>query len=307
MSILVVGSIALDTVKTPFGMAKDVLGGSATYFSVSASFFEPDVNLVAIVGDDFPAKYVNLLEGKGIDLKGMVTGKGKTFRWEGEYGWDFSNPRTIATRLNVLSRFNPAIPREYRNSEYVFLANIDPQIQKQVLNQMARPKLVACDTMNYWIENKRKDLVKLLKKVDIFLLNEAEAKELAGESSLVKAAKAILKFGPKRIIIKKGEHGSLLFSGNSVFSTPAYLMESIFDPTGAGDTFAGGLVGYLAACKTQNQAGLADRQANLRKAIVYGSVMATFAVEDFSLRRLASITRADIVRRFKQFRKLTHF
>ena len=300
MSILVVGSVALDTVKTPFGIAKDVLGGSATYFSVSASFFGPNVNLVAIVGNDFPPKYVNLLKARKIDLKGLVTKKGKTFRWEGEYDWDFSNPRTIATRLNVLSRFNPAIPREYRNSEYVFLANIDPQIQKEVLNQMARPKLVACDTMNYWIENKRKALVKLLKKVDIFLLNESEAKELAGNASLVKAAKAILKLGPKKIIVKKGEHGSLLFSGNSVFSTPAYLMESIFDPTGAGDTFAGGVLGYLAACKTQNQ-------ANLRRAIVYGSVMATFAVEDFSLRRLAAITRADVVRRFKQFRRLTHF
>ncbi len=300
MSILVVGSVALDTVKTPFGRCKDILGGSATYFSVSASFFEPNVNLVAVVGNDFPPKYVNLLKEKGIDLKGMVTKKGKTFRWEGEYGWDFSNPETIATHLNVLSRFNPAIPREYRNSEYVFLANIDPQIQKQVLNQMARPKLVACDTMNYWIENKRKALVKLLKKVDIFLLNESEAKELAGDASLVKAARAILKLGPKKIIVKKGEHGSLLFSGNSVFSTPAYLMESIFDPTGAGDTFAGGVLGYLAACKTQNQ-------ANLRRAIVYGSVMATFAVEDFSLRRLAAITRADVVRRFKEFRKLTHF
>ncbi len=300
MSILVVGSVALDTVKTPFGIAKDVLGGSATYFSVSASFFEPNVNLVAIVGNDFPPKYVNLLKEKGIDLKGLVTNKGKTFRWEGEYSWDFSNPETISTCLNVLSRFNPAIPREYRNSEYVFLANIDPQIQKQVLKQMARPKLVACDTMNYWIENKRKALVKLLKKVDIFLLNESEAKELAGNASLVKAARAILKLGPKKIIVKKGEHGSLLFSGNSVFSTPAYLMESIFDPTGAGDTFAGGVLGYLAACKTQNQ-------ANLRRAIVYGSVMATFAVEDFSLRRLAAITRADVVRRFKQFRRLTHF
>ena len=300
MSILVVGSVALDTVKTPFGRCKDVLGGSATYFSVSASFFEPNVNLVAVVGSDFPPKYVNLLKERAIDLKGLVTRKGKTFRWEGEYGWDFGNPETIATHLNVLSRFNPVIPREYRKSEYVFLANIDPQIQKRVLNQMARPKLVACDTMNYWIENRRKDLIKLLKKVDLFLLNESEAKELAGDGSLVRAARAILKFGPKKVIVKKGEHGSLLFSGNSVFSTPAYLMESIFDPTGAGDTFAGGVLGYLAACKAQNQ-------ANLRRAIVYGSVMATFAVEDFSLRRLVTIRRADAVRRFKEFRKLTHF
>jgi len=300
MSILVVGSVALDTVKTPFASCKDVLGGSATYFSVSASFFEPNVNLVGIVGSDFPSKYINLLKARKIDLKGLIIKKGKTFRWEGEYGWDFSNPDTIATELNVLSQFNPVIPREYRNSEYVFLANIDPEIQKKVLNQMARPKLVACDTMNYWIENKRKDLVKLLKEVDIFLLNESEIKELAGEVSLVKAARAILKLGPKKIIVKKGEHGSLLFSGNSVFSTPAYLMESIFDPTGAGDTFAGGVIGYLAACKSRNQ-------TNLRRAIVYGSVMATFAVEDFSLRRLARIRKADVARRFKEFRKLTCF
>jgi sugar/nucleoside kinase (ribokinase family) len=300
VSILVVGSVALDTIKTPFGRCKDALGGSATYFSVSAGFFEPDINLVAVVGSDFPRKYVNLLKKRDIDLKGLVTEKGKTFRWEGRYGWDFSNPETIATHLNVLSRFNPVIPDEYKNNEYVFLANIDPQIQKEVLDQMKRPKLVACDTMNYWIENKRKDLVKLLKKIDLFFLNESEAKELTGESSLVRAAKAIFEFGPKKIIVKKGEHGSLLFSGNSVFSTPAYLMESIFDPTGAGDTFAGGVMGYLAACKNKSD-------AHLRRAIVYGSVMATFAVEDFSLRRLITVTKADVLRRFKRFKKLTCF
>lgn len=299
MSILVVGSVALDTIKTPFGKCRDVLGGSATYFSVSASFFSP-VNLVAVVGSDFPSKYVNFLEKKGVDLKGLVFKKGKTFRWEGEYGWDFGDPGTISTRLNVFADFNPDIPAEYRKKGYIFLANIDPEIQKRVLSQMTRPKLVACDTMNYWIENKRKALIGLLKKVDIFLLNESEAKELTGQASLAKAARAVLRLGPKRIIIKKGEHGSVLFSGNSIFSTPAYLMESIFDPTGAGDTFAGGVMGYLAARKTQSK-------ADLRKAIVYGGVMATFAVEDFSLRRLGAITKADIAKRFREFRKLTHF
>ena len=299
MSILVVGSVALDTIKTPFGKCKDVLGGSATYFSVSANFFSP-VNLVAVVGKDFPSKYLNFFKTKGIDIKGLASERGKTFRWEGEYSWDFSNPKTISTHLNVFANFNPDIPREYRNSKYVFLANIDPRIQKKVLSQIAKPRLVACDTMNYWIENRRRDLIKLLKKVDIFFLNESETRELTGEANLVKAAKAILRFGPKRVIVKKGEHGSLLFSGNSIFSTPAYLMESVFDPTGAGDTFAGGVMGYLAACRTQNE-------ANLKKAIAYGSVMATFAVENFSLRRLGAIKKSDIIRRFRKFRKLTYF
>ncbi|MBL7155588.1 MAG: bifunctional hydroxymethylpyrimidine kinase/phosphomethylpyrimidine kinase [Candidatus Omnitrophica bacterium] len=299
MSILVVGSVALDTVKTPFGKRKEILGGSATYFSVSASFFSP-VNLVAVVGNDFPAKHINFFKRKGIDLKGLSVKKGKTFRWEGEYGWDFGDPKTIATHLNVLSEFNPYIPQEYRNSKYVFLANIDPKLQIKVLNRMANPRLVASDTMNYWIRERRRDLIKLLKKVNIFLLNESEAKQLTGEASLPRAAKAILKIGPRTVIIKKGEHGSLLFSGNSVFSTPAYLLESIFDPTGAGDTFAGGLMGYLATQKTVNK-------EVLRKAVVYGSVMATFAVEDFSLNRLASIGKADIAKRIKKFKALTRF
>lgn len=300
MSILVVGSVALDTIKTPLGRCRDVLGGSATYFSVSASFFEPHVNLVAVVGSDFPSKYVNFLKRKGIGLRGLAVENGRTFRWEGEYGWDFSDPRTIATHLNVFSDFDPAIPQEYKNSEYVFLANIDPGIQEGVLRQIRRPKLIVCDTMNYWIENKKKQLVKLLKKVDIFLLNESEARELTGEASLIKAAKEVLRFGPKKVIIKKGEHGALLFSGKSIFTAPAYLLESVFDPTGAGDTFAGGVVGYLASCKKLNQ-------SSLRKAVIYGTVMATFAVEDFSLGRLGSISKGDIAGRFKKFRALTHF
>lgn len=299
MSILVVGSVALDTIKTPFGKKKEILGGSATYFSVSARFFGP-VSLVAVVGQDFPRKYINFLEKKGIGLKGLKVRKGKTFRWEGEYGWDFSNPRTVATHLNVFADFNPFIPEEYKGSKYVFLANIDPSLQNKVLGQMRNPKLVACDTMNYWIENKRRELMGLLKKVDIFFLNESEARELTGESNLVKAAKEILKMGPGKIIIKKGEHGALLFSGSSIFSAPAYLMESIFDPTGAGDTFAGGAMGYLAAQKSLNT-------ANLRKSIVYGTVMATFAVEDFSLGRLGAIKQSDINRRLNNFRKLTRF
>ena len=297
--ILVVGSVALDTIKTPFSKGKDVLGGSATYFSTSASFFSP-VNLVAVVGRDFPSKHVNFLKKKGVDARGLVTEKGKTFRWDGEYDWDFSNPKTNSTNLNVFASFDPVIPKEYKNSEYVFLANIDPELQKKVLHQISRPKLIACDTMNFWIENKRKHLLKLIKHVDIFFLNEGEARELTGESSIVKAARAILKFGPKKIVIKKGEHGSILFSDHSIFSTPAFLMESIVDPTGAGDTFAGGFIGYLAKCGKIND-------KSLRKAVVYGGVMATFAVEGLSLKRLGTVKNSDIEKRLKEFQKLTNF
>ncbi|OGW75449.1 MAG: sugar kinase [Omnitrophica bacterium RBG_13_46_9] len=299
MSVLVVGSVALDTIRTPMGRRRDVLGGSAVYFSVSASNF-CRVNLVAVVGDDFPSRHVDFLRRKGVDVKGLVTASGKTFRWEGEYDWNFSDPRTISTKLNVFSGFDPDIPREYRNSKYLFLANIDPHIQERVLRQMTKPKLVACDTMNYWIENKRPELVRLLKKVDILLLNESEIRGLTGQTNLIKAAKAVLRFGPGKVIVKKGEHGSLLFSGDHIFSAPAYLMESIIDPTGAGDTFAGGVIGYLATCRRQTH-------ADLRKAIVYGSVMATFAVEDFSLRRLGSVGRDDILRRYRELKRLTYF
>jgi len=299
MSVLVVGSVALDTITTPFGKAKDILGGSATFSAVSASVFTP-VDLVAVVGRDFPKKYINLLKNKGIDLTGLKKEKGKTFRWEGEYGWDFSNPKTIATDLNVFGKFDPIIPKAYRKNKIVFLANIDPEIQEKVLNQVDKPKIVACDTMNYWIETKRNQLLKLLKRVDICLVNEAEAKELVGETNLVKAGKKILKLGPPIVIIKKGEHGVLMFSQKHIFATPAYLLESVYDPTGAGDTFAGGFIGYLAKVKKYNQ-------KSLREAVVYGSIMATFAVEDFSLRKLQKITAVDVRRRLNKFKKLTNF
>lgn len=298
MSILVIGSVALDTIKTPLEKVKDVLGGSATYFSLSASFFSR-VNLVAVVGSDFPARYLRLLQKSGIDLKGLAIEKGKTFRWEGEYGWDFSDPKTISTHLNVFSKFDPQIPPEYRKSNYLFLANIDPQIQENVLGQL-NPRLIICDTMNYWIENKRKYLMRLLKKVDIFLLNESEARQLTFQHSLIKAAKTLNKFGPRLVIIKKGEHGALLFSDSYIFSIPAYLLESIVDPTGAGDTFAGGVIGYLARCNKLSH-------LNLKKAVAYGAVMATFAVEDFSVRRLLSIDLSDIRKRFKEFQRLSCF
>ena len=299
MSVLVVGSVALDTITTPFGKAKDILGGSATFSAVSARIFAP-VNLVAVIGEDFPKKYINLLKSKGVDLTGLKKEKGKTFRWEGEYSWDFSNPKTIATHLNVFGKFDPTIPEAYRKNKFVFLANIDPEIQEKVLNQVNKPKVIACDTMNYWIENKRKQLLKLLKKVDICLLNEAEAKELVGEANLVKAGKEVLKLGPPVVIIKKGEHGVLLFSEKHIFATPAYLLESVYDPTGAGDTFAGGFIGYLAKVKKYNR-------KSLREAVVCGSIMATFAVEDFSLRRLQKVTISDVDKRLDKFKKFTNF
>lgn len=299
MSILVVGSVAFDTISTPLGKCREVLGGSATYFSLSARFFSP-VNLVAVVGEDFPARYIKFFKDRGIDITGLKVAKGKTFRWEGEYGWDLNSAKTIATHLNVFATFNPNLPEKYRTSKYVFLANIDPKLQENVLRQVSRPKLVACDTMNHWIENKRTHLIKFLKKVDIFFLNDSEARQLSGENSLVKAAKALRSLGPRRIIIKKGEHGALLFSEKSLFSVPAFLLEDVYDPTGAGDTFAGGVVGYLARASSLSE-------TNFKQALVYGSVMATFAVEDFSLRRLRNITKQDIAKRLREFRRLTCF
>lgn len=298
MSILVVGSVALDTISTPQTKVKEVLGGSATYFSISASFFSP-VNLIAIVGKDFPSRYSRMFKKRGIGLGGLAIKEGETFRWEGEYGWDYADPVTLSTCLNVFSKFQPQIPQEYKKSKYLFLANIDPRIQAKVLKQL-NPKLIACDTMNYWIENQRDCLLKLLKKVDVFLLNESEARLLTDQASIAKAAKALIRLGPKIVIIKKGEHGSLLFSEKYIFSIPAFLLQSIVDPTGAGDTFAGGVIGYLAQCNKFTQ-------LNLKRAIVYGAVMATFAVEDFSVRRLLSIGPRDIGRRFREFQRLSCF
>jgi len=295
MSILIVGSVAFDKIKTPFAKSGVVLGGSATYSSISASYFN-SVNLVGVVGGDFPKKYLTLLNKKNIDIKGLSAKTGKTFMWEGEYGWDFSNPKTLATHLGVFSTFKPQIPRDYRNSRYIFLANIDPCIQLDVLGQIKRPKLVVCDTMNYWIENKLKDFKKVLRRVDIFLLNESESRELTGCANLIKAGKQILSLGPKVVVIKKGEHGVLLFTKKHLFATPAYLLEEVFDPTGAGDTFAGGFIGYLSNCQRYNQTAL-------RGAAIYGSIMATFAVESFSVDKLTSINKRDIEKRIIKFKK----
>ncbi len=298
-SILVIGSVALDSIETPLGRCREVLGGSAVYFSASAGLFAP-VRLVAVVGEDFPARHKTFLKKKGIDIRGLVAQKGETFRWEGRYGWDFADAQTIATHLNVFAQFSPQVPENYRDSEFVFLANIDPELQAGVLDQVRNPKLVVCDTMNLWIANKKKHLVKLLKKVDIFLLNESEARQLSGQTNIIKAAKEILSFGPKSLIIKKGEHGAVMFTHDSVFCVPAYLLEDVFDPTGAGDTFAGGFLGYLAQAPRMNV-------ASLKQALVYGSIMATFAVSDFSLRCLGKVTLADVRKRYREFKKFSCF
>lgn len=299
MSLLVVGSVALDTVETPFGKAEDVLGGSATYFSISASYFT-DVSLVAVVGEDFPETHVKLLKTRKIDLRGLVKTRGETFRWSGRYGYDLNEAHTLDTRLNVFSDFNPEIPEDYRDSEVVFLANIDPELQMNVLSQMKGPRLVACDTMNYWIEGKYDALKSVLKKVDILLINDGESRELAKEPNLVKAAQKISSFGPKTLIIKRGEYGALMVNENSMFSAPAYPLETVFDPTGAGDSFAGGFLGYLA--NTNNFS-----EGSMRQAIIFGSVMASYNVEDFSLNRLKSLDYKEIEERFGEFRKLTFF
>ncbi len=299
MSLLVIGSVALDSVATPFGSVEEALGGSATYFSCSASFFTT-VKLVAVVGEDFPSRHIRFLKTRNIDLKGLQVKKGRTFRWKGSYEYDLNEAKTVYTHLNVFSNFKPHIPEEYKDEKFVFLANIDPDLQADVLKQVRKPALVACDSMNFWIENKRKELIRLLKKVDIFILNDAEARELAEEPNLLKGARRILSFGPRMVIIKKGEHGALLFSDHSSFSAPAYPLESIYDPTGAGDTFAGGFMGYL------SRAGKAN-ESTVRKAIIYGSVMASYNVEDFSLNRLRRLTLKDIDKRYREFKKLTCF
>lgn len=299
MSILVVGSVAFDSIKTPFGEVDDVLGGSACYFSTSASFFT-DVSLVAVVGEDFPQEHIDFLATRNIDLSGLQRSSGQTFRWKGRYEYDLNEAHTLETHLNVFESFQPQLPETHRDAEYVFLANIDPELQLDVLQQVRNPKLVACDTMNFWIEGKRQELIKTLARVDILVINEGEVRQLADEPNLVKAAEIIRGFGPKTLVVKRGEYGVLMFSEGSIFAAPAYPLEEVFDPTGAGDTFAGGFVGYLAA--TRN---LEER--NLRKAIVFGTVMASFTVEKFSLDRLKEIDFKEIETRYKRIKLLTDF
>ena len=299
MSILVVGSVAYDTVETPFGRAEKVLGGSASFFSVAAAFFAP-VRLVAVVGDDFSAKAMAAFQGRPIDLEGLERTAGKTFHWQGKYSYDLNARETVCTDLNVFEFFKPRIPERYRRSEHVFLGNIDPVLQRQVLDQVERPRLVACDTMNFWISGKPEEVRRTLAAVDILLINDAEAQQLSGEWNVVKAARAIRALGPRTLVIKKGEHGVLMFSEEGSFAAPAYPLEEVFDPTGAGDTFAGGFLGYLAGASKVDEAAL-------RRAVVMGSTLASFCVEAFSLDRLLTLSRPEIDARYRLFKRLTHF
>jgi sugar/nucleoside kinase (ribokinase family) len=299
MSVVIVGSVALDTVQTPVETHADLLGGSASYASVAASFFAP-VKLVGVVGTDFPKKFTMLLRKRGIDLAGLQVAEGKTFRWSGIYEWDYNTRRTLSVALNVFEKFNPTLPTNYTTAPFVMLGNIHPSLQHRVLDQMRRPKFILCDTMDLWIETAKPDLLKLLKRVDALCLNDSEARQLTGQTSLIKAGRALLRMGPKFAIIKKGEHGALLFSNGDFFSAPAYPLEDIHDPTGAGDCFAGAFIGYVA------RAGRAT-PAVLRRAIVHGSVVASYDVENFSLQRLERLRLADIARRYAEFIRLSRF
>ncbi len=299
MKLTVIGSVALDSIETPFGKQKEVLGGSATFASVSASFFTP-VSLISVVGSDFPGKYIRMFKKRNIDTSGLEQKKGKTFRWKARYHYDLSYAETLSTRLNVFTGFRPRIPASVKPEDNLLLANIDPELQSYIFHQIRPGGIVACDTMNLWIERSRRSLLKLLKKVDLFLLNDAEARQLSGETNLLDAARYISDKGAKMIIIKKGEHGALVFSGGLRFMVPAYLLEKIKDPTGAGDTFAGGMLGYLS-----QKSKITD--SVLRKSLVYGSILASFAVEKFSVEGLLKATRRDIDRRYRHFEKLTRF
>jgi sugar/nucleoside kinase (ribokinase family) len=301
MSVLVVGSIALDTVKTPMEEHADLLGGSASYASVSASFFSP-VKLVGIVGEDFPGEHVEYLQSRRIDLSGLQRVPGKTFRWSGEYMWDMNVRETRSVELNVFEHFTPVLPQGYRDSQVVLLANIAPSLQSHVLDQMSRPRFVIADTMDLWIHTAREDLEALLKRVDMLILNDSEARQFTGETSLIKAGAKIRAKGPRYVAIKKGEHGCLLFGEGEFFSCGAYPLEDIHDPTGAGDTFAGGRAGHLAAT-----AGGTIGFAQLRHAVVFGSVMASFNVEAFSLERLRGLTSGEIEARYHSFRSMSQF
>lgn len=301
MGLLVVGSVAFDSVETPFGRVKDALGGSAIYISVAASYFTAPVRLVAVVGGDFPKEHIRFLEERDIDLDGLqIVRDGKTFRWGGRYHYDLNMRDSLYTELNVFDRFNPIIPSGFKNSAYVCLGNIDPVLQRQVLERVGKPRLVVGDTMNYWIESKPKELSETMKFMDVLVVNESEARLLTYEPNLVKAAKRIIRMGPKIVIIKKGEHGALLVTEETIFAAPAYPLENINDPTGAGDAFAGGFVGWLA--RTDDLSS-----ENLKRAVVYGSTLASFCVEKFSVDGLKELTYLQIQDRYRSFMQLSRF
>jgi sugar/nucleoside kinase (ribokinase family) len=299
MSILIVGSLAFDDIETPFGRSDNTLGGSSTYIALSASYFTEKVQMVGVVGSDFEEKHFELLHSRNIDTKGVqkVEG-GKTFRWAGRYHYDMNTRDTLDTQLNVFADFDPVVPHQYQNADFVCLGNIDPELQLKVLDQISKPKLVILDTMNFWIEGKPEELKKTLERVDIFILNDSEARLLSGDPNLVKSARIIRNMGPKTLIIKKGEHGALLFTDNGIFAAPAYPLESIFDPTGAGDTFAGGFIGHLARCESIND-------LEMRKAVLYGSSMASFCVEKFGTEKIAALDLLEIEDRYQSFLDLS--
>jgi sugar/nucleoside kinase (ribokinase family) len=299
MSLLVVGSVALDTVETPFGRAEDALGGSATFFAAAASLFAP-VQLVGVVGDDYPTADLAFLAERGVDLAGLERAAGESFRWSGVYSFDLNSRETLETRLGVFADFAPKIPDAFRDAEWVFLGNIDPELQINVLEQVRKPALVACDTMNLWIDIKRERLVELLGRVDLLMVNDGEARQLSGDHNLARAARWIMERGPRYLVIKKGEHGAILFTPTSTFFAPGYPLEDVFDPTGAGDAFAGGFMGHLARCGSMED-------ADLRRAVIYGSVLGSFAVEKFSVERFRDLTVEEIEERARAFREMTTF
>ena len=301
MSILVVGSVAIDDIQTPFGSAKDVLGGSAVYISIASSYFVTPVRLVGVVGGDYPPAAIEYLKECGVDLEGLqVVKDGATFRWSGKYHYDLNNRDTLSLNLNVFENFNPVIPESYRKTKYICLGNIDPVLQKRVLDQVETPKFVVGDTMNFWIESKRKELLDVIPLFDAFILNDSEARLLSNEPNLLKAARKIKEMGAKTLIIKKGEHGALLFHNDTIFSAPAYPLENIFDPTGAGDTFAAGFAAWIA--KTDDLSS-----DNMKKAVIYGSTMASFCVEQVSVDGLRDLSYLKIQDRYREFKTLSQF
>ncbi|HWQ25392.1 MAG TPA: PfkB family carbohydrate kinase [Chlorobaculum sp.] len=299
MSLLIIGSLAFDDIETPFGRSDNTLGGSSTYIALSASYFTDPIRMVGVVGSDFDESHFGLLHSKNIDTKGIkVVDEGKTFRWAGRYHYDMNTRDTLDTQLNVFASFDPHIPQQYRDSKFICLGNIDPELQLKVLDQITKPELVICDTMNFWIEGKPEELKKVLERVDIFIINDSEARLLSGDPNLVRTARIIRNMGPKTLIIKKGEHGALLFTDNGIFAAPAYPLESIFDPTGAGDTFAGGFIGHLARCGTINE-------AEMRRAVLYGSAMASFCVEQFGTDRVNDLDMLEVEDRYQSFLDLS--
>jgi cytidine kinase len=301
MSVLVVGSIGIDCIRTQLEERRDVLGGAASYASIAASFFVP-VKLVGIVGSDFPQEYIELLKSRGISLEGVQIAEGNTFRWSGEYDWDMNQRKTLSIALNVFENFTPKLPDSYKRTPIILLGNISPVLQNHVLDQVEDPRFVIADTMDLWITTTRPDLLKLLKRLDLLVLNDSEARQLTEETSLIKAGRNILRLGPRFVAIKKGEHGCLLLNQDHFFSCGAFPLEDIHDPTGAGDTFAGGFAGYLASLEKE-----AFEFADLKKAVVYGSLLASFCVESFSVDRIKTLSRKEIEERYELFRLMSHF